>query len=59
MTVKAKAVVQAFYGSAARRSYWNGCSTGGRQALKEAQMFPEDFDGIIAGAPGNRTAMGL
>ena len=59
MTVKAKAVVQAFYGSSAARSYWNGCSTGGRQALKEAQMFPDDFDGIIAGAPGNRTAMGL
>jgi feruloyl esterase len=55
-TVKAKAVVEAFYGVAARRSYWNGCSTGGRQALKEAQMFPDDFDGIIAGAPGNRTA---
>ena len=59
MTVKAKAIVEAFYGAAARRSYWNGCSTGGRQALKEAQMFPDDFDGIIAGAPGNRTAMGL
>ena len=59
MTVKAKAVVQAFYGSAPRRSYWNGCSTGGRQALKEAQKFPDDFDGIIAGAPGNRTALGL
>jgi feruloyl esterase len=55
-TVKAKAVVEAFYGTAARRSYWNGCSTGGRQGLKEAQMFPDDFDGIIAGAPGNRTA---
>jgi feruloyl esterase len=59
MTVKAKAVIAAYYGSAPRRSYWNGCSTGGRQALKEAQMFPEDFDGIIAGAPGNRTALGL
>jgi feruloyl esterase len=58
-TVKAKAVVKAFYGLAIRRAYWNGCSTGGRQALKEAQMFPDDFDGIIAGAPGNRTAMGL
>jgi feruloyl esterase len=58
-TVKAKAIVQLFYDAAPRRSYWNGCSTGGRQALKEAQMFPDDFDGIIAGAPGNRTAMGL
>jgi feruloyl esterase len=59
MTVKAKAIVQAFYGDAPRRSYWNGCSTGGRQALKEAQMFPDDFDGIIAGAPGNRNLMAL
>jgi len=38
MTVKAKALVEAYYGSAPRRSYWNGCSTGGRQALKEAQI---------------------
>lgn len=59
MTLKAKAIVTAFYGNAAKRAYWNGCSTGGRQALKEAQMFPDDFDGIIAGAPGNRTAMAL
>src|SRR5688572_18757697 len=59
MTVKAKAVIQAFYGSAPRRSYWNGCSTGGRQGLKEAQMFPDDYDGIIAGAPANRTAISL
>src|SRR5262245_42626477 len=59
MTVKAKAVVQAFYGSAPKYSYWNGCSTGGRQGLKEAQKFPEDYDGIIAGAPANRTAIGL
>jgi feruloyl esterase len=59
MTVKAKAIVQAFYGSSPKRSYWNGCSTGGRQALKEAQKFPDDFDGIIAGAPANRTALGL
>jgi feruloyl esterase len=59
MTVKAKAIVQAFYGSSPQRSYWNGCSTGGRQALKEAQKFPDDFDGIIAGAPANRTALGL
>src|SRR5215470_9810705 len=51
MTVKAKAIIQAFYGNGPRLSYWNGCSTGGRQGLKEAQMFPDDYDGIIAGAP--------
>src|SRR5215470_7940127 len=59
MTVKAKAVIEAFYGSAPRLSYWNGCSTGGRQGLKEAQKFPDDYDGIIAGAPANRTAISL
>ena len=59
MTLKAKAVIQAFYGSAPRLSYWNGCSTGGRQGLKEAQKFPDDYDGIIAGAPANRTAISL
>jgi len=59
MTVKAKAMIRAFYGSAPRYSYWNGCSTGGRQGFKEAQMFPNDFDGIIAGAPANRTAISL
>src|SRR5262249_48644077 len=59
MTVKAKALIQAFYSAAPKRSYWNGCSTGGRQALKEAQMFPNDYDGIIAGAPANRTAISL
>jgi feruloyl esterase len=48
MTGKAKVLVEAYYGSAPRRSYWNGCSTGGRQALKEAQMFPADFDGTIS-----------
>ena len=53
MTVKAKAIIAAFYGSGPKVSYWNGCSAGGKQALKEAQKFPEDFDGIIAGAPGN------
>jgi len=53
MTVKAKAVVDAFYGNAPTRSYFNGCSTGGRQALTEATRFPDDFDGIIAGAAAN------
>jgi feruloyl esterase len=53
MTVTAKAIVNAFYGTAPSQSYWNGCSTGGRQALVEATRYPEDFDGIIAGAAAN------
>ena len=53
MTVKSKAVVNAFYGSAPQRSYWVGCSSGGKQGLKEAQKFPEDYDGMVAGAPAN------
>jgi len=52
MTVAAKRIVASHYGRDAAHSYWNGCSAGGRQALKAAQRFPEDFDGIIAGAPG-------
>jgi feruloyl esterase len=59
MTAKAKKVIEAFYGSAPKLSYWNGCSTGGRQGLKAAQMFPDDYDGVIAGAPANRTAISL
>ena len=51
MAVTAKAVIAAFYGKGPRLSYWNGCSAGGKQALKEAQMYPDDFDGIVAGAP--------
>jgi len=53
MTEKAKALAAAFYGRAPSRSYWNGCSTGGRQALVEAKRYPQDFDGIIAGAAAN------
>jgi len=53
MTVTSKAIIKDFYGQAPRYSYWNGCSTGGRQGLKEAQKFPADFDGIVAGAPAN------
>ena len=53
MTVTAKAIVASFYGTGAKLSYFNGCSTGGRQALVEAQRFPNDFDGIIAGAAAN------
>jgi feruloyl esterase len=52
MTVKSKAIMAAFYGRAPKLSYWNGCSAGGKQAMKEAQRFPADFDGIIAGSPG-------
>jgi feruloyl esterase len=51
MAVKGKAIVAAFYGSDAKFSYFAGCSAGGRQALKAAQRFPADFDGIVAGAP--------
>jgi feruloyl esterase len=53
MTLRAKTIIDAFYGNAPRLSYWNGCSTGGRQGLKEALKYPADYDGIIAGAPAN------
>jgi feruloyl esterase len=51
MAVKTKALTLAYYGTAARRAYWNGFSTGGRQGHMEAQANPGDFDGILAGAP--------
>jgi feruloyl esterase len=51
-TVLAKQVIQAYYGAGPRYSYWVGCSTGGRQGLQEAQRYPEDFDGLVVGAPG-------
>jgi Tannase and feruloyl esterase len=52
MTVTSKKIIAAYYDAGPRFSYWNGCSAGGRQSMKEAQRFPADFDGIIAGAPG-------
>jgi feruloyl esterase len=54
--VSAKPIVTAFYGKPVGHAYFSGCSTGGHQALMEAQRYPSDFDGIIAGDPGhNRT----
>jgi Tannase and feruloyl esterase len=53
MTVNAKAVIKAYYGDGPRHSYFASCSNGGRQALMTAQRYPEDYDGIISGAPAN------
>ena len=53
MTRVAKAAVKAYYSKDPQHSYFWGCSNGGRQALMEAQRFPEDYDGILAGAPAN------
>ena len=51
MAVKTKALTTAYYGRSAKYAYWDGFSTGGRQAHKLAQQHPQDFDGILAGAP--------
>ena len=52
-TETAKALIRAHAGVPPKYSYFNGCSDGGREALMEAQRFPRDFDGIVAGAPAN------
>jgi feruloyl esterase len=53
LTVTAKAVIAAFYSANPRYSYFNGCSMGGKEALQEAQRFPDDYDGIISGSAMN------
>jgi len=52
-TTKAKTLVNAFYGKPPEQAYWVGCSSGGYEGLQEAQRFPADYDGIVAGAPAN------
>src|SRR6266480_1727675 len=54
MTEVAKAAIHAFYGRGADHSYFNACSNGGRQGLMEAERYPTDYDGIMAGAPATR-----
>src|ERR1043165_18167 len=51
MAVQSKGIIQAFYKRSPSLSYYQGCSTGGRQGMMEAQKYPDDFDAIIAGAP--------
>lgn len=53
ITVPGKRIVERLAGAAPKRAYFYGCSTGGHQAYAEMQRYPEDFDGVIAGAPGN------
>ena len=55
LAVKTKAILRAHYGADPRNSFFVGCSGGGRQALTEVQRYPDDFDGVIAGAPGVNT----
>jgi feruloyl esterase len=53
LTMKAKTMIEDYEGAAPRLSYFNGCSNGGRQGLMEAQRYPNDYDGILVGAPAN------
>jgi feruloyl esterase len=56
-TVAAKKIIDLVYGEAPEWAIFNGCSTGGRQALTAAQRYPDDYNGIIAGAPGSYTSL--
>jgi len=56
VTTVAKQLIQRFYGTPARKSYFMGCSNGGREAMMAAQRYPTEFDGIVAGNPGFRLA---
>lgn len=53
MTVHSKAIIKAFYGRTPQHSYWIGCSLGGLEGLIEAKRYPDDYDGIVVGAPPN------
>ena len=55
VTVAAKGLIEAYYGQPPVRSYFNSCSNGGRQALVQAQRYPQDYDGFVVGAPWNLT----
>src|SRR5262249_51649266 len=53
ITEAGKRIIERMQGTPARRAYFCGCSTGGHQGYAEIQRYPQDFDGVVAGAPGN------
>ncbi len=53
ITAPGRRIVELAGGESVRRAYFDGCSTGGHQAYAEIQRYPQDFDGVVAGAPGN------